>query len=1770
MKAFPGYETVTKIYDSPSTIVYRGKRISDNCPVILKFLNDEFPTAAALARIKNEYAIIKSLNFDGVIKAFSIEEYRNTTAIVLEDFKGKALGELIRTEKYTLHQFLSMAIDITGILGEIHSANIIHKDINPYNILMNPLTGMVKIIDFDLATSMSHGTPGITTPDVLEGSLAYISPEQTGRTNRILDYRSDFYSLGVTFYEILCHKCPFESTDPLELVHSQIAKQPVPPSHMSHTIPDPISDIVMKLMAKNAEDRYQSTWGIKADLEECRNQLSSNNKIAPFSLGKHDISDNLLFPQKLYGRENEIKALEAYLENVSRGAREFLMIHGASGIGKTTLIKNVYKPLTLQRGHFISGKCDRFRRDVPYIAFVNAFRELIQQILTESDSDLSGWKGKILSILGPNGQIIIHVIPEVELIIGPQPPVPELGTVETQNRFNLVFKNFLRLFCGPDHLLVIFLDDLQWIDSASLNLIEQIMADKTIGYFFLIGTYRPGEVEPAHPLNMAMTRIETEGRAINRLPLSPLKLCHITELISDALQTKKNHIIKLAELSLNRTGGNPLFIVEFLKSLNAKKHLRFNYSNLEWEWDLPEIRGLGFSNHIVDLMIETFELLSRSTRKILQIAACIGQTFELGMVAVIYSKPEKDTLVLLHDAIRENLVIPLSDNYKIILLDIRHSATDLSVKFRFTHDRIHQAAYSLLSDQEKRDIHFQAGQYLLQNSSQRQLTEKIFDIVNHLNFSMDLTTGESEIDRLSSLNLMAAKKAKASAAYEQSFHYLKTAIILLKRDPWKRDYEITLSIYLEAAESAYLCSQFTEMKEYIAIVMQQARTLLDKVKAYEILIEADKAQYRLKEALATAHKVLKLLGVVLPQRPDKFSIMLHLSRTMVVMAGKQIENLVELPKMQEPTKLASMRIMTTVSSAAYFANPDLFPLLVFKMIDFSIKFGNAKESGFIYALYGLILCGVVGNIKKGHQFGLLALKVQERLQANRYKAKTYNMVNGFISHWKNHIRETITPLSKTFQYALETGDLEYAGHAAFFNSFHCFVSGMELSRVNREMARNSHAITTIEHEVSSHLHGIYRQVVSNLRGKSQHTEQLKGDHYDEFKMLPIHQKADDKTTLYNLFFNKSYLCYIFGNYAQALTNASMAKRHLDACIGTFAVPLFYFYDSLAMLAVYPNLKRNQQKQIKSKIAANQKKMKKWAHHAPMNHLHKFYLIEAERMGISGQESKAGHLYDQAVGHSKKHGFLNEEALANELAGKFYLSKGNEKIARVYMGDARFCYQKWGATAKVKNLDEKYDLFETEESFNDHSSLTKTIPTVKSSTKVATELDIASVMKVSQAISGEIVLNKLLDRLMKIVIENAGAAKGFLIIKSGNRLSIEAEVRTDQENIQVLHSIPVEKENNISQEIINYVVRTRAHLVLNNAAKEGRFTNTPYVIENRPKSILCAPIIHKSHLTGILYLENNLIAGAFTTERIEMLTLINSQIGISLENARLYSNLEEQAEAIRRMNEELEDRVAERTSELSESLTMLKKTQAKLIQSEKMAALGELISGIAHEINTPLGIINSNTDLIIRYIKKTDTLENLDSAVSRIITSIGRKLTTTSTACDSILTIIDSLRVFARLDEAEYQSVTISSLVENTLAIMKNKLKNRITVKRNYAFNEAVLCFPSQMNQVFMNIINNAHDAMQGEGTLQITVDSSEKDVMIFFEDTGSGIPEEALPRIFDPGYTSKGVGVGTGMGLSICYRIVAEKHGGRIWAENRLEKGARLAIQLPQKGKEKL
>jgi len=1506
----PGYQIADRICESLNTVVYRGKRGADNLPVILKILKKAHPTPDELARYRHEFRITGSLHLKGVVRSYSLEDYENRLAIIFEDFNGKSLDRLMAGSRLSLEESLAIAIKIVDALGSIHAANIIHKNINPANIVINHETGELKIIDFGISSTLSREEPAVKNPNILEGTLAYISPEQTGRMNRVLDYRTDFYSLGVILYELICRKLPFESDDLLEIIHSHIAKEPVEPYKLDQRIYRTVSEIAIKLLAKNAEDRYQSAWGIKADLEECLSRLKNSGRIEPFPLATHDISDRFQVIQKLYGREKEIEILMEAFERTADGKREILMVTGRAGVGKTSIVNEIYKPITARNGYFVSGKFDRFHRDIPYKAVIETFQELIRQILTESDTRIDQWREKLLTAIGPNGQIIIDVIPNVELIIGPQPPVPKLGPFAAQNRFNLVFQNFIQALCLPDHPLTIFLDDMQWADSASLKLMELMITNRMTEYFFLIGAYRDNQVTPGHPLMITLNAIKKEGITINNISLFPLDIENITQLLSDLLHADKETANPLAELVMQKTGGNPFFTEIFLKSLYEEKLLRFvapapGTGRGGWEWDMAGIQRLGITDNVVELLTGKIRQFSKKTQQALKLGSCIGNQFDLQTLAAICKKSPEETAASLQEAVAESLVMISGNAYKLIDPDIREPEMGIRVEYRFSHDHIHHAAYSLISETERKLIHQQTGQYLLRIIPPEQRKKRIFDIVNQLNLGLELIDCQADRNELANLNLMAGRIAKQSAAFESAFVYLRTGIGLLCEDNWKSEYDMSLELYTEAAETAYLCAEYALMEEFVLCILKRGKVLLDRAKAYEIRIEAYKAQYKRQEALETGLSILKELGLRFPEKPNRLNIMLDLLRTKLLLAGKRIGKLVDLKKMDDPIKLASMRILNRTGSAAYFADPDLLSLLVLRSVRFSIIYGNAPVTAFSYAVYGMMLCGIVGDIGNGYRFGRLALSVLEQFNAKEFKAMTFHMVYGFVIHWKDHVRETLKPLSEAYQIGLETGDFEYGGYCAFFYCYHSFVAGKGLDEVELEMAGYSDALVRLKYEQSLHGHGIFRQTVANLRGMSGTRCSLDGKYYNEGQMLPIHSKAKDRTTLYYLYSNKLLLNYLFCDYKEAIKNGMLAENYLDGVVGMVVVPIFFFYDSLARLAVFHDSSLSEQRVILKKVAANRKRIKKWAHHAPTNHLHRFYLIEAERMRILGKDARAEKYYDQAIELAKKHEYINEEALANELAARFYLAKENSRIARAYMQDARYSYLIWGAMAKVRDIDARYSQLLAGRPLRILSGINKPDGT-KTTIDSGECFDLASVMKASLAISGEIVLDRLLERLMKIAIENAGAEKGFLILESMGKLMIEAEGSLNQDHITVLHSVPLEESNNLSPAIINYVARTRESVVLNDAATEGRFTNDPYILSRRLKSVLCEPIIYKSKLRGILYLENNLTTGAFTIERTEMLKLLTSQIAISLENARLYTNLEESELRYRELYENIID------------------------------------------------------------------------------------------------------------------------------------------------------------------------------------------------------------------------------------------------------------------------
>ncbi|MGA9380297.1 MAG: AAA family ATPase [Phormidium sp.] len=1530
------YKIIEALHTSKNSLVYRAQRFEDNQSVILKILQPLYPPPEKIARFKREYETTRDLKVSGVVNAYSLENDRSQWVMVLEDFGGVSLDRIIRNRLLTLTEFLPLAIQITNIICQLHERKITHKDINPSNIVLNPTSKELKLIDFGISTILTRENPTFRNPNLLEGTLAYISPEQTGRMNRDIDYRTDFYSLGITFYELLTGKLPFPAQDTLELVHCHIAKQPIPPKEHQPEIPEILSEIVLKLMAKNAENRYQSAQGLKVDLEECQRQWQRKSQIDTFLLAQNDVSDRFQIPQKLYGREWEISTLMAGIERVSQGITELMLISGYSGIGKSALVQEVYKPITRQRGYFIAGKFDQFQSSIPYASIIQAFRSLVQQLLTETQAAIATWRENILAALGANGQVIIEVIPEIKLIIGEQPAIPELPPTEAQNRFNLVLQNFIKVFTQPQHPLVIFLDDLQWADGASLQLIKLLMTATDSQYLFLIGAYRDNEVSAFHPLMLMLDEIKKTKTTVNEVSLLPLALSDITELIGDLLHLEPKNVAPLAKLVQAKTGGNPFFINEFLKSLYAEELLNFNYNQGSWQWDLEQIQRRKITDNVVELMVHKVQKLPLETQKVLKFAACLGNQFNLETLAVIYEKSPQKTAIDLWQAIAQSFILPLSDAYKLMELDIQGLSKQLAAEYKFTHDRIQQAVYLLIPEVDKYSAHLQIGQLLLQNTPPDELEYKLFDIVNQLNLGRSLIEQQTQRYELAKLNLQAGKKAKASTAYQPGFNYLKIALELLDKDSWYKQDELTLEIYVEAAEAAYLICDFEVMEQLTEIVLKQAKSLLDKVKVYEICIQAYIAQNKHLEAVKIAIQVLKLFDVIFPEQPNQEDIMLAIQETQLLLAERQIDELINLPAMTDPIKLAVMKITTIVWSPAYIAMTELIPLMACQQVKFSIEYGNAPESAFAYANYGFLITAI-GNIDTGYQLGQVALHLLQQFNAKKLKAKT-SVLCDFVRHLKTHLREVRQPHLEAYQSGLESGDFEFASSAAFSYCVSSYLVGNELVELEKEIIKYGNAIAKFKQEAYLNWHNIYWQSVLNLLGQVENPCHLIGEVYNEEKMLPLHLEVNDKTAILHLYINKLILSYIFQDFQLAVANAVKLEAYIDQAAATyFGVP-GYFYDSLARLAVFPNTSEIEQKPILEKVNVNQQKMQTWADHAPMNHLHKFYLVEAELARVLGKDSDAREYYDRAISLAHENEYLNEEALAYELAARFYFAKNQTHIARHYLQDAHYTYQRWGAKAKVKDLEARYPQFLAK---NTLTSPINSSNTDSGQTTFGT-LDLNSVLKASQAISCEIVMEKLMEKLVKILIENAGAQTGVVILSKQDKLYIEATV--DKNQITLCQSIPVENSHELPRSLINYVERTKKEVVLADVIKEGIFIADPYIIKNRPKSILCTPILYQGQLIGLLYLENNLTTGAFTSDRIQVLNLLSSQAAISLKNAQMYQEMTA-------LNTDLKREIADR-----------QKTERALSESEKK--LAQFLEAV------PVGIFVVEPNGKPYYINKT--------------------------------------------------------------------------------------------------------------------------------------------------------------------------------------------------------
>jgi len=1515
-----GYRVLDKIYDGSRTLVYRAIRVLDDARVVIKLLKNLYPNCSELVHFRNQYTLTQNLKSSGIIQSYCLEHCQNGFALVMEDFGGISLADYVKSAPIPLHQFFPIALQIVKTLEVLYRQRLIHKDIKPQNILINPNTMEVKLTDFSIASLLPKEVQELYALNVLEGTIAYMSPEQTGRVNRGIDYRTDFYSLGVTFYELLTGRLPFESQDPLELVHAHISQHPPSPTQIIPTLPLVLSHLILKLMAKAAEDRYQSSQELQADLEHCRQQWETLGAIPTFKLGRQDRYDRFSIPEKLYGRECEVETLLSAFEETLLGGRQLVMISGAAGIGKTAIAQEIQRPVVQRHGYFIRGKFDQVKGNIPFLGIVQALRQLMTQLLTENEEVIQAWRTQIMAALGESGRVLTEVVPELEQIIGVHPIVPELAPDAAQNRFNLLFNQFIRVFTGNScgrgaavRPLVIFLDDLQWADSASLHLLKRLICDTSTHKLLLIGAYEDGiEAQNLLPFIDEINQETEQTAKVYPIHLAPLTEANLTHLIADMLICLPERVQPLAKFVYQKTQGNPFFSRQLLKS--------FHHDGLIchrggwWECDMSQIQLLTVTDDMVEFMTSQLRKLAEPTQQVLQLAACMGDRFDLKTLAIVHEKSEADTAIDFEPALQEGLVLPQSASYKFFQTSESSSESSLELlssedlpeatpttAYKFLHDRLRQSAYALISDEDQPAAHLKIGRLLLQNIPAADQEERLFEIVNALNQGRTLMA-EDERARLATLNLKAGQKARATTAYAAAMEYLTTGISLLAANSWQVDYHLTLALYEEGIEAAFLNGQWDELERWSATALSHSKIQLDTIKIYEIKILALIGQNRLLEAIALGLSILKPLGIEFPENPQPSQIQAKLTQMTARFSHQAISDLANLPVMTDPQALAAMGILSRLSTATFKATPDLCTLILLKQIELSMEHGNTGVSGFAYAGYGSILCTVQGDIEAGYQFGQLALTLVSTLNSPELKGKILLMVNNFIRHWQEPVQATLPALREAYSSALEAGDLEFAAYSGLVYSFHAYLTGKELSGVAQDMATYGQMMKQTHQNQALSLHLPYWQAVINWLRKSADPCCLTGEMSEESELLTLSLAANNREAVFYFYLNKIILCYGFADYSQAAIMANAAEPYLA---GGLPIVIFYFYDSLVKLAVCT---AETKQAILEKVAANQAKLRHWANYAPTNHLHKWELVEAERCRVLGQVVEAMDGYDRAIALAQEHQYPQEAALANELAANFYLSRSQPKIAQAYLLDAYYGYARWGALAKVKQLEQQHALLLVpilqRVSENIPSSLHQSVQRTVTSTSsgISAALDLATILKATQAISGEMELDQLLRLLMHIVAENAGAERGVLLLKQQDQW--HAVVTYLEGLAHRLPDIALEQIDVLPQTVMQWVRRTQKSVIVKHDDNDMTFAADPYLLHQQPKSFLALPIFKQGSITAILYLENRTLSDAFTSDRLEVLKLICAQAAISIESAKLYRDAQDYAHRLERSQEKL--------------------------------------------------------------------------------------------------------------------------------------------------------------------------------------------------------------------------------------------------------------------------
>jgi predicted ATPase/signal transduction histidine kinase len=1715
------------------------------------------PATATLDQLAHEYGLKEELDRGWAVRPLKLLRERGRTLLLLEDPGGEPLLRLLGRPMAT-GRFLRIALALAEAVGQLHRRGLIHKDLKPANILVDEATGAVRLTGFGISSRSPREHPTPEPAEILAGTLAYMAPEQTGRMNRSVDARSDLYALGVTLYQMLTGSLPFTAGDPMEWVHCHIARRPAPPAERVPGLPATLSAIVMKCLAKNAEDRYQTAAGLAADLKRCLADCESSGEIRPFAPGGADIPDVLRIPEKLYGREREVADLLAAFDRVvAGGPPELVLVSGYSGIGKSALVNELHKALVSPRGLFAAGKFDQYKRDVPYATLAQALQSLIRPILGQGEAELGRWRDRFQEALGLNGALILNLVPELELIVGKQPPVSALSPDEMQARFQTVFRRFLGVFARPEHPLALFLDDLQWLDTATLDLLQHLATHPDVRHLLLVGAYRDNEVGPTHPLQRMQAGIRKAGGAIHDIVLKPLALDDISRLVADTMRCERACAQPLAELVHEKTSGNPFFAIQFITALADEHLIAFDPGVAAWTWDLADIRAKGYTDNVVDFVVGKLSRLPPATQEALKQLSCLGNSADVATLKTVHGAPEAEIHAALWEAIRAGLVFRLDDSYK------------------FLHDRVQEAAYALIPPPLRAELHLQIGRRLAAGMPQQEVFEKIFDLVNQFNLASALMSDWAEKQLVAEFNLRAGKKAKASTAYSSASSYLSAGAALLSEQGWKNCYSLTFDLYFERAECELLRSNFEVAARFIDELLLRAASKVDRAEAYRLKMVLHLMQGENSPAIRTALESLQMFGFELPEHPTREQAWAEYDEMLLNIGERAIASLIDLPLMDDPEMRAVMNILSALCRSAYFRDTYLCQIVACRMVKLSLQHGTSEFSTIGYA-WMAILGPIFHRYKEGEQFGQLAIDIAERYGFTAQKVGAYFSMQMAVL-WTRPIGTALTCLDTALRYAEGTGENIYACYSLEHRLTDLIARGDPLDQVWLESVKALHFVRDVKFRHVIDIISSIQPFIQSLRG-----ELHAGHSMDEAEIEGRVLEGGIAVVICYHWILQLQRHFHLGSPEAALEYAAKAEPILWSAHCHIQSVDYCLYQSLALAAVFQEASPERQAEIRVRLARNLGALRQWSESCPATFLDKYLLVAAEIARLEVREIEAARLYEEAIRSARDNGFVQYEALANELAGRFYLACGLDTAGLAHLKNARACYARWGALGKVRQLERRHPQL----AVRDHPL----VPDATGST--IRQIDVTAMAKASQAISAEIELPRLVETLMTIILQDAGADRGLLLLRGEQAFEIQAEASAKGGAVEVeLRHAPL-AETECSEAMVNYVINTRESIIVDDGSHPAPpVDGSAYLRLSPPRSAMCLPLLRQGRLGGVLYLENSQAAYAFTPSRLSLLGHLASQAAISIENARLYAEVQRAEAALRQANDELEKRVEERTREL-------KKAQSQLVDTARAAGMAEVATSVLHNVGNVLtsAVINLqvitqavDSSRMVRVKQVSELLQQhrqfladfmtrdprgaqLPDYVTSLAEELLRERAELREGLADMGKHIEHIRAIVQVQQTYAQNTLITEecdltqLIEDALRLQMPALKRHgVKVIRELATLPKVRVDKHKVMQILINLITNAKSAVSGlpedQRRLEVRLDAVDKTIRILVRDNGIGFAPELRERLFTQGFTTREGGHGLGLHSSA---LAARMLGGGVTLESEgLGKGATAVLELP-------